>query len=377
MSGFLPRPDTGGITSKQTTTTSPLELGRGTYKTAMMANHASHDEEFSYEGLQSAGGPGNYANGYYAIVAVADFPADRLLSELQLQFDFSRITGPRSFALSPRIYALQIYIRTGPNTFAPTTYYGEKAITDALQGYRSEKLNFLIAMERVNYNTGNMTTVDPATVINQDPGKLLRLIDNVLDDGLILLLDIRLRNLFTKCSTTDLASCELGVIDLDTEFVTDVALSWFTSGIPRRLAKQYMVLMVCFVGLTNGLTAVTKTKLLKAVKLLDSKGNFNTVAIDKMLAYPLLEERIRHYLTSRHIDRAEMASEIEKDYVEGEVFSDAEILYGLFNRDKSDLAASSGGKSRRKHKKTRKRKPKSRKTRRKRSLLNRVKAWDR
>ena len=356
-----PTPDSGGITSKQTANTSSLTLGNGAFKKAIMANHARKgNDEFSYAGLQRAGGPLNADAGYYAIVEVKDFPASRLLSELRLQFDFAKL------GLSPQIYALQIE-RNG----ATETYYGEQQILSVLEleGYHNEELDFLIAMERVNYNTDDLSIVYPAQVINQDPSKLIALIDNVLDKGLKLLVDINLRNLSTKCYGR-LDSCELGVIDLDIEFVTDVALSWFTYGIPRKLAKQYMVLMVCFVGLANGLDRDTKISLLTKVKLLSKDGKFNTAAINKMLEYPALKSKIKHYLTSNYIDTVDVARDIEKDYVEDELFLDAEILLRLFNRVKSEIPGSSGGKSRRKHKKTSKRKPKSKKTYRKRSLLN-------
>ena len=138
----------------------------------------------------------------------------------------------------------------------------------------------------------------------------------------------------------------------------------------RELAKQYMVLMVCFVGLAIGLDPKIKEFLLKSVNLLFPNGEFNTAAINEMLTYPALKSKIKQYLTSNYTDTADVAGEIKKDYVEEELFPDAEILLRLFNRVKSEIPGSSGGKSRRKHKKTRKRKPKSKKTRRKRSLLN-------
>ena len=189
MSGF-PTPYSGGITSQQTTNTSPFTLGRGTFKMAILANQASPGhEEFSFAGLQGAGGPGNYYNGYYAIISVRNFPADRLLSELSLQFDFAKR------GLSPNIYALKI------NNYVPV--YGEFNIIDALNAESTNKCSFLIAMERVNYNTVNLSTVDPARVINRYPIKLIELIDNVLSHG-YLLMDAKVRNLFTKCSIAGL-----------------------------------------------------------------------------------------------------------------------------------------------------------------------------
>jgi hypothetical protein len=358
MSGIPTRPaDNGpGITSQQTTTTKPpFELGSGTYKTAILANHASPGyAEFTYAGLQSAGGPGNYYNGHYAIISVIDFPANRLLSEFTLQFEFAKI------GLSPNIYALKI------NNDIPQ--YGETDINNALTAKGATKCNFLIAMERVNYNTGNMSTEDPAQVINNDPGKLIALINNVLAKG-VLLVDIKLRNLSVKCSSTNNISCKLGVIDLDREFVANVS-SWyllskigFIDAVHAKLAGQYMVLMVCFVGLTNGLTKDTKIELLKRVGLLSQNEQtytFNTDAINNMLSYEVLKKQIMHYLVGKYSDTDDAAYEINKEYILGE-------LFGVATRKSSD--SSYGGKARRKHKKTRKHKPKSKKTRRKRSLV--------
>jgi len=380
MSGWYDPPKTlvgTGITSKKTTNTPPHKLGSGAFKEVVMAHPAyANEDEFSYVGLQSAGGPGDYANGYYAIVAVADFSASRLLSELTLQFGFAKI------GLSPNIYALKV------NNFMPQ--YGEHDIITELKRLTEssadgDKFDFLIAMERVNYDMGSGKTKTPEEVINRHPMKLIGLIDAVLAQGVILV-DIKVKNLSVKCTSS--RTCELGVIDLDKEFVADVTgwrfLSILTGTIDRTLAGQYMVLMVCFVGLNNTLTRETKSALLEHVGLLKD-GKFNVSALNQMLQYEDLKKQIRHYLGFRRDETRDIGQGFNDEYIDGE-------LYGAVAKSDSTSASSKaqgtgsdsdmsdsfgGGKSRRKHKKTRKRKPKSRKTRRKRSLLNRVKAWDR
>lgn len=396
MSRRDPPPDPGGITSQQTTTTANLVLGIGTFKKAIMANHASPgNEEFSFTGLQSAGGPGNYANGHYVIVSVEDFPASRLLDELILQFKFSKsvlatLPDGSVVTLSPKIYALRIQDARG----VFSTHYGEQNIISALESAQRASVDgggydFLIAMERVNYNIGYGLRISPADVINADPMKLIGLIDAVLAQGVILV-DIKVKNLSVKCSSS--RSCEMGVIDLDNKFVADVTgWNWlvnlgFTDAVNAKLARQYMVLMVCFVGLDNGLTDNTKTMLLKMVGLLSHDGIFDVKALNRMLQYEGLKSQIKHYLGFNHDRTGDIGQGFNDEYIKGELFdavvaSDSAPTGSIPERPRhyhsTPDSSYDGGKSRRKHKKTRKRKPKSRKTRRKRSLLNRVKAWDR
>lgn len=382
MDLFLPskRPLTTGITSKQTTPTTkpPLKLGSGAFKEVVMAQPANaRDEEFSFAKLEEVGGA-TYA-GYYAIVAVADFSASRLLSELTLQFGFAKI------GLSPNIYALKV------NNVMP--YYGEGNIIAELKRLTEssadgDECDFLIAMERVNYEMTNGTVITPEMVINTDPNKLIHLINAVLAQEVILA-DIKVKNLSVKCSSS--RSCELGLIDLDREFVADVT-KWYllsrlglTGSVYKKLARQYMVLMVCFVGLNNGLHPDKKKELLQMVELLSDRGEFNSAALSQMLQHEQLSKQIRHYLGFRGYEIPDILKEFVDESINRE-------LYGVVVKSDSTSASSraqgtgsdsdmsdsfGGGKSRRKHKKTRKRKPKSRKTRRKRSLLNRVKAWDR
>jgi hypothetical protein len=242
-------------------------------------------------------------------------------------------------------------------------------------------------MERVNYNMGSGNAETPAKFINKFPGKLIDLIDLLLEQQVILA-DIKLQNLFVKCSSSH--SCELGVIDLDKKFVSDINSRWYPGwypldrllniltggGITEELAKQYMVLMVCFVGLNNKLNIKAKTELLQSVRLLSKSGVFNADALDQMLQHEELKKQIKHYLGFNQDRTRDIGEGFFDEYITGE-------LYAAVVRDTSKSASSTpdsslgGGKSRRKHKKTRKRKPKSRKMRRKRSLLNRVKAWDR
>jgi hypothetical protein len=268
------------------------------------------------------------------------------------------------------------------------TYYGENNIMDALtklaeSATDASNFDFLIAMERVNCIMGTKSVVYPAGLINANHIKLIELIDLVLDQG-VLLTDIKLQNLFAKCSYSS-RSCELGVIDLDRKFVADVTgwrfLSIITGSIHKTLARQYMVLMVCYVGLNNKLEASTRAKLLEAVGLavLSQTGEivtFNVNALDQMLRHEDLKKQIKHYLGFDYDRTPDIAQGFNDEYIKGELSS-------ALARDSSKSASSTpdsslgGGKSRRKHKKTRKRKPKSKKTRRKRSLLNGVKAWDR
>jgi hypothetical protein len=386
MSGFIPskRPLTTGITSKQTTTTTkpPLKLGSGAFKEVVMAQPANaRDEEFSFAKLKEVGGD-TYAE-YYAIVAVADFSASRLLSELTLQFEFAKI------GLSPNIYALKV------NNFMPQ--YGEHDIIAELKRLTEssadgDECDFLIAMERVNYNMGSSgTAITPEMVINADPNKLIHLINAVLAQEVILT-DIKVKNLSVKCSSS--YSCELGVIDLDREFVADVTgwrvLSMLTGNIDKTLAGQYMVLMVCFVGLNNGLHPYTKKQLLRMVGLADftETGDikwFDSAALNRMLQYEGLKKQIKHYLGFNHDQTRDIGQGFNDEYIKGELngaVEKSDLMHdsSRYQGTRSDIGMSDsfdGGKARRKHKKTRKRKPKSRKTRRKRSLLNRVKAWDR
>jgi len=395
MSGFTPSPDPtpkppppiGGITSQQTTYTPILKLGSGMFKEVIFAQYADdHRVEFSYEGLARAGGPDS--NDYYAIVSVADFPAGRLLSELQLQFHFSevellKLPDGTTFTLSPKIFALRIQNKGGEFREC----YGKNDILGALASSASsldgDEFDFLIAMERVNYEMTDGFAKTPSEVINAHHNKLIHLINAVLEQGVILS-DIKLQNLFVKCSELDNHSCQLGVIDLDKKFVADVTgwrfLSIITGSIHKTLARQYMVLMVCYVGLNNKLEASTRAKLLESVGLavLSQTGEivtFNVNALDKMLEHDDLKKQIKHYLGFNHDRTPDIAQGFNDEYIKGE-------LSRALVRDSSKSASSTsdsfgGGKARRKHKKTRKRKPKSKKTRRKRSLLNRVKAWDR
>jgi hypothetical protein len=247
----------------------------------------------------------------------------------------------------------------------------------------ASNFDFLIAMERVNCIMGTTTVFYPAQVINANPSKLIELIDLVLAQE-VLLADIKLQNLFAKCSYSS-RSCELGVIDLDRKFVADVTgwrfLSMFTGAIDKTLARQYMVLMVCFVGLNNKLEASTRAKLLEAVGLavLSQTGEivtFNVNALDQMLRHEDLKKQIKHYLGFNHDRTPDIAQGFNDEYIKGEL-SRALVRDSSRHHRSTPDSSFDGGKSRRKHKKTRKRKPKSRKTRRKRSLLNRVKAWDR
>jgi hypothetical protein len=386
MSGFTPsiRPLITGIKSKQTTLTTkpPLRLGRGAFKEVVMAQPAeANDEEFSFAELAKVGGA-TYAD-YYAIVAVADFSASRLLSELTLQFGFAKI------GLSPNIYALKI------DNYMPQ--YGEGNIIAELKRLTEssadgDECDFLIAMERVNYDMGSGKTKTPEEVINADPNKLIHLINAVLAQEVILA-DIKVKNLSVKCSSS--RSCELGVIDLDGKFVADVTgwrfLSMFTGTIDKTLAGQYMVLMVCFVGLNNGLRPDIKKRLLQMVKLADftETGDikwFDSAALNRMLQYEGLKSQIKHYLGFNQSLTRDIGPEFNDEYIKGELFgavvaSDSAPTGSIPERPRhyhsTPDSSYDGGKSRRKHKKTRKRKPKSKKTRRKRSLPNRVKAWDR
>ncbi|MFY7730007.1 MAG: hypothetical protein ACOVRN_10855 [Flavobacterium sp.] len=385
MSGFIPikRRVVTGITSKQTTHTPQHKLGSGAFKEVVMAQPAeANDEEFSFAELAKVGGP-KYAD-YYAIVAVADFSASRLLSELTLQFGFAKI------GLSPNIYALKI------DNYMP--HYGEGNIIAELKRLTEsstdgDECDFLIAMERVNYNMGSSgSAITPEEVINADPNKLIHLINAVLAQEVILA-DIKVKNLSVKCSSS--WSCELGVIDLDGKFVADVTgwrfLSMFTGTIDKTLAGQYMVLMVCFVGLNNGLRPDTKKKLLRMVGLADftETGDikwFDSAALNRMLQYEGLKKQIKHYLGFNHDRTRDIGQGFNDEYIKGELLgavdkSDSTSTSSGYQRPIPDTPMSDsslvGGKSRRKHKKTRKRKPKSRKTRRKRSLLNRTKVWDR
>lgn len=404
MSGLLPPtlaphplPDPGGITSQQITTTANLVLGIGAFKTAIMANHASPGyEEFSFAGLQSAGGPGNYASGHYVIVIVEDFPASRLLDELILQFKFSKavlatLPGGSVVTLSPKIYALRIQDAGG----AFSTHFGELNIIAALESAQRASLdgsryNFRIAMERINYNMGSGSVKTPAEVINAYPDKLIRLINVVLELG-VLLTDIKVKNLSVKCSSS--GSCEMGVIDLDYKFVADVTgwrfLSMLTGAIDITLARQYMVLMVCYVGLNNELDEKIRAKLLEKVGLavLSDKGDiaiFNVGALNQMLKHEELKKQIKHYLGFNQDRTRDMGQGFVDGYIKGEIrtaVDNSDLALAVPKPDRSAHASSmldssyDGGKSRRKHKKTRKRKPKSKKTRRKRSLINRAKAW--
>ena len=380
MSGFPTRPDDNGpgITSQQTKTTAPFRLGTGAFKEVIFAQHAdAKDAEFSYALLEWAGAPPKSSNYYYAIVAVADFSASRLLSELRLQFHFSKVeiatwSDGTKVTLSPKIFALRIKNKWGEFS----THYGEGEIIQALASLPAssagDKYDFIIAMERVNYDTNTFSVKTPEDAIDSDPNKLISLINAVLKQGVILT-DIKVRNLSVKCSSSYSVSCELGVIDLDKQFVADVT-GWnllvnlgLTDAVHANLAKQYMVLMVCFVGLTNGLAKDTKIELLKKVGLLSQNGQtyqFNTAAINKMLTHPVLKSQIKHYLVGNYADTDNAAKEIKDELILNE-------LFGFATRDSSNsYSSSSGGKSRRKHKKTRRRRPKSKKTRRIRSLRN-------
>ena len=143
--------------------------------------------------------------------------------------------------------------------------------------------------------------------------------------------------------------------------------------------------MVCFVGLNNTLTRETKSALLEHVGLLKD-GKFNVSALNQMLQYEDLKKQIRHYLGFRRDETRDIGQGFNDEYIDGELYDAVDKLDSPSassryqgTRSDGDMSDSSfdGGRSRRKHKKTRKRKPKSIKTRRKRSLLNRVKAWDR
>lgn len=395
MSGLLPptlAPDpptpTGGITSQQTTYTHTLTLGSGTFKQVIFAQYADDERvEFSYAGLGGVGGPTD-SNDYYAIVSVTDFPVSRLLNELELQFRFSEIVTSYPFTLSPRIFALQIKYKLLRGTYTET-YYGEENILGALRGLvksspDADNFDFLIAMERVNYEMNEGFVKTPAEVINDYPDKLIHLINLVLEQKVILS-DIKLQNLFVKCSDNNNVSCQLGVLDLDKEFVADLTgwypgwypldrlISKLTGGITIELARQYMVLMVCFVGLNNELYLKTKSKLLRDVGLLSASGEFNVYALNQMLQHEQLNKQIRHYLGFNH-DRTR---DIAKGFMDEYILAKEKPRDGLPDPDSmlTDDSSLDGGKSRKKHKKTRKRKPKSKKTRRKRSLLNRAKAW--
>ena len=394
MSGLLPPtlapdppPPTGGITSQQTTHTPILKLCDGPFKEVIFAQYADDERvEFSYAGLGGAGGPTRAD--YYAIVSVEDFPASRLLSELRLQFGFSKVkiatlSDGTTFTLSPKIFGLQIKHK-GSSRGLTENFYGEGEILGKLDLLASspdgDEYDFLIAMERINYDMGSGSVINPAHVINAYPSKLIRLIDVVLELG-VLLTDIKVRNLSVKCSSSH--SCELGVIDLDKKFVADVTgwrfLSMFTGTIDKTLAGQYMVLMVCYVGLNNKLDAIIRAKLLEKVGLavLSDKGDiaiFNVGALNQMLKHEELKKQIKHYLGFNQDRTRDIGEGFVDGYIKGEIRT-------AVDRSESRPAGSTpdsssyGGKSRRKHKKTRKRKPKSKKTRRKRSLINRAKAW--
>ena len=301
-----------------------------------------------------------------------------------------------------KIFALQIKYKLLRGTYTET-YYGKKNILGALRGLvqsspDADNFDFLIAMERVNYEMDEGFVKTPAEVINAYPDKLIHLINLVLEQKVILS-DIKLQNLFVKCSDDDNDSCQLGVLDLDKEFVADLTgwypgwypldrlLSKLTGGITIELARQYMVLMVCFVGLNNGLTEDTKKRLLKTVGLLSDDGKeFNVRALNQMLQYEALKKQIKHYLGFNQSRTRDIGQEFNDEYIKGQLFgavvesdSPSDVLMQDHSTPDSSMDHSSldGGKSRRKHKKPRKRKPKSKKTRRKRSLLNRAKMWDR
>lgn len=405
MSGLaVARPDDNGpgITSQQTTHTAPLTLGTGAVKKVILAQHAGAGKaEFSYALLEWAGGPIG-SNYYYAIVSVEDFPASRLLSELTLQFGFSKVeiatlSDGTKFTLSPKIFGLQIKHKGLSHRFTEN-FYGEGEILGKLNSLAlspdGDEYDFLIAMERVNYDMGSGSVINPADVINAYPDKLISLINVVLKLG-VLLTDIKVRNLSVKCSSS--RSCELGVIDLDKKFVADVTgWNWLvnlglTGAVHAKLAEQYMVLMVCFVGLNNGLNPDTKKRLLKMVGLADFTEtgdfkSFDVAALNRMLQYEALKKQIKHYLGFNQSRTRDIGQEFNDEYVKGELLgavvkSDSAPAGSIPERPRYDSSTPDssldGGKSRRKHKKTRKRKPKSKKTRRKRSLLNRAKMWDR
>ncbi len=384
MSGLAddgPDDDGPGITRKQTTHISSVDLGTGANKYVTMGNYASPgNAEFTFVGLHSAGGPGDYAEGYYAIVYIPDFSAKRLYDELLLQFDFSDVVldtlaDGSKITLSPRIFGLHIEHRG--------TYYGR---TDILANLLSlakspdgDNFNFTVAEERVNYNMGNGNVETPARVINKDPDKLIQLIGYVLRKGKILL-DIKIPNLLVRCYNR---SCYLGVMDLDNKFTGDIGFGWyplkglvdaFLGTVSETLAEQYMVFMVCFVGANNGLLPTTKTKLLHQVGLITDKSDITTFRVKRlnvMLRYDMLQTQIRYYLDF-HPDVYKTTKDVSdgfmSHYIRGE-----KLPVGTPGRTQTmtPTRSSEGGKSRRK------RKPKSRKTRRKRSLLNRAKMWDR
>jgi len=324
MSGFTPskRPVVTGITSKQTTRTPHHKLGSGAFKEVVMAQPANeYEEEFSFAELKKVGGQ-TYAD-YYAIVAVADFSASRLLSELSLQFDFSevellKLRDGTTITLSPKIFALRIQDKLR----AFNEYYGKANILKALELLASspdgDESDFLIAMERVNYDMGSKSVKIPAEVINAHHYKLIELINLVLAQG-VLLTDIKVNNLSVKCSSSH--SCELGVIDLDNKFVADVTRWYllsrigFTDAVHVKLAQQYMVLMVCFVGLNNGLTTPTKRILLKHVGLLSDDGRFNSAALNQMLQYEGLKNQIRHYLGFNHDTTPDIVEGFVDEYI--------------------------------------------------------------
>ena len=105
-----------------------------------------------------------------------------------------------------------------------------------------------------------------------------------------------------------------------------------------------------------------------------------------MLQHEQLSKQIRHYLGFNYDEIPDILKGFVDQYIDGELYgavvkSDSTSVtsraQGTGSEDLMSDGSFDGGKSRIKHKKTRKRKPKSRKTRRKQSLLNRVKAWDR
>jgi hypothetical protein len=365
--------DGPGITSKSTYTPS-VYLGDGAHKYVTMGNHTTRGSEFSYAGLRSAGGPAEAS--YYAIIKIPDFPATRLYDELLLQFDFSDVvlatlTDGSKITLSPRIFGLHIKDRG--------TYYGKKSILGKLFSLSNsntdgDDFNFTLAVERVNYNMGNGKVETPANFINKYPYKLIELIGHILSKNKILL-DIKIPNLLVKCYNR---SCYLGVMDLDKKFADNIGFGWyplkglvdaFLGTVNPKLAQQYMVFMVCFVGSNNGLTPETKAELLHMVGLTDTSDirTFKVGILNQMLSYEMLQQQIRHYL-GFHADTYKtteaVSAEFMKHYIQGQPRTPG--VPGKTMPMTPDSSSYGGGKSRRKYK------PKSRKTRRKRSLHNHI-----
>jgi Trp operon repressor len=228
-------------------------------------------------------------------------------------------------------------------------------------------------MERVNYNGSTTTKTTSSDVINKYPDRLIQLIDVVVEQR-VLLTDINVNNLFIRCGSTRLDSCQMGVLDLDRKFVVDVTrfywLSRITNMVYMKLAQQYMVFMVCFVGSNNGLTLETKRKLLHQVGLITDERDITTFKVgilNQMLSYDMLQRQIRHYL-GFHADTYEtteaVSAEFMKHYIQGEPRTPG--VRGKTMSMTPDSSSYGGGKSRRKYK------PKPRKTRRKRSLHNQI-----